>query len=30
MIIALAGKNKLSFVDGSLPRPTNSVSTGKA
>lgn len=30
MIIALAGKNQLAFVDGTLPIPTNNVAAGKA
>lgn len=30
MTIALSGKNKLAFVDGTLPRPTNNRTTGKA
>ena len=30
MTIALTGKNKLAFVDGSLPRPTNNVAARKA
>lgn len=30
MTIALAGKNKLSFVDGSLPRPTNNIAAAKS
>lgn len=30
MKIALSGKNKLAFVDGSLPRPTNNASKEKA
>lgn len=27
MVIALSGKNKLDFVDGSLPRPTQTTAT---
>ena len=30
MMIALARKNKLSFVDGTLTRPTNNVAASKA